>query len=352
MSLFAFADLLARGGSLGLLALWSWLLLRDHRHALAARVAVAMNLSIACHVIATIPGITAGNAIDWFFELGSVCVPSLFWLLTRAWFNDEQSIGWLGWASVPFCMAAVAVILMAEETMPPLALAGVILLRALMFTLGFAGLWLAWRGRDEDLVEERRRLRLLLIATVGLFVILTNLIEILAFNSVIGEYWRSLLQIGIALSTLAFCAAMFGIRQNDVMGAPLRHVPSPPRATEVDEAAIGRLEALMQHDKPYRDEGLTIAGLARLLGEQEYRLRRLINGTLGFRNFAQFLNGYRLAEVKAALADPAQREVPILTIALDAGFGSLGPFNRAFRDAEGMTPSEYRSLRLIDSKNG
>jgi AraC-like DNA-binding protein len=92
--------------------------------------------------------------------------------------------------------------------------------------------------------------------------------------------------------------------------------------------------------------------LAARLGEQEYRLRRVINRAMGHRNFAQFLNSYRLAEVKQALADPAQREVPILTIALDAGFGSLGPFNRAFREAEGMTPSEYRSRTLADSGIG
>jgi transcriptional regulator GlxA family with amidase domain len=50
--------------------------------------------------------------------------------------------------------------------------------------------------------------------------------------------------------------------------------------------------------------------------------------------------------VKAALTDPTQSDVPILTIALDAGFGSLGPFNRAFRESEAMTPSEYRSRNL------
>ena len=72
-------------------------------------------------------------------------------------------------------------------------------------------------------------------------------------------------------------------------------------------------------------------------------MRGLINGQLGQRNFAAFLNGYRLEEVKAALVDPEQRQVPILTIALDAGFGSLGPFNRAFREVEGMTPTEYRN---------
>jgi AraC-like DNA-binding protein len=38
--------------------------------------------------------------------------------------------------------------------------------------------------------------------------------------------------------------------------------------------------------------------------------------------------------------------VPILTIALDAGFQSLGPFNRAFKSQAGMTPSEFRRLQL------
>jgi AraC-like DNA-binding protein len=37
--------------------------------------------------------------------------------------------------------------------------------------------------------------------------------------------------------------------------------------------------------------------------------------------------------------------VPILTIALDAGFGSIGPFNRAFKAHTGLTPSEYRRAR-------
>jgi AraC-like DNA-binding protein len=346
LSGFALADALARGGSLALLALWSWLLLRDHGHALAARLAVAMNAAVACHVLATIHNITGGIVVDWMFELGSVTVPALFWLFARAWFDDERRIGWLAWASVPLCMALVIVIELSLTHHLALAGACVVILRGAMFGLGFAGLWTAWRGRDEDLVEGRRRLRLLLIATVGLFVIATNVIEILAFNRIIADYWRSIIQIGIALSTLAFCAALFGIRQSDLMGAPRRQVRSQAPAGEVDSEFAVKIQQLMERDKPYRDERLTIASLAQRLGEQEYRLRRLINGTLGYRNFAQFLNAYRLAEVKTALADPAQREVPILTIALDAGFGSLGPFNRAFREAEGMTPSEFRSRAI------
>ena len=139
---------------------------------------------------------------------------------------------------------------------------------------------------------------------------------------------------------------MLGMRDRDLFAPAVAAAPpADARQNPVQVALAGRLDAHMRRERPYRAEGLTIAALASQLGEQEYRLRRLINGHLGYRNFAAFLNGYRLNEVREALADPAQRTVPILTIALDAGFGSLAPFNRAFREAEGMTPSAYRQAR-------
>ena len=106
------------------------------------------------------------------------------------------------------------------------------------------------------------------------------------------------------------------------------------------------LRKLMEDGKAYRDDGLSIASLSQKLNVQEYRLRRLINGQLGHRNFSAFVNGYRLAEAEAALGDPAQADVPVLTIALDAGFGSIGPFNRAFKAHTGQTPTDYRRARL------
>ena len=53
---------------------------------------------------------------------------------------------------------------------------------------------------------------------------------------------------------------------------------------------------------------------------------------------------YRVADAKAALSDPSQCEVPVLTIAMDSGFQSLGPFNRAFKADTGLTPTEYRRM--------
>ena len=109
-----------------------------------------------------------------------------------------------------------------------------------------------------------------------------------------------------------------------------------------DAKLLSALERLMTVERIYRKEGLTIGMLAAKMGLPEYRLRRLINQGLGHRNFNAFVNRYRIEDAKAALADPGQDEVPILTIALDAGFQSLGPFNRAFKAEAGVTPSDYR----------
>lgn len=105
----------------------------------------------------------------------------------------------------------------------------------------------------------------------------------------------------------------------------------------------------MTRDRAYREENLTVASLAARLKVPEYRLRRHINQRLGHRNFNAYINGLRLAEAQAALANPSKRDLPVLTLALDAGFQSIGPFNRAFKAATGLTPTDFRRQRLADS---
>jgi AraC-like DNA-binding protein len=87
----------------------------------------------------------------------------------------------------------------------------------------------------------------------------------------------------------------------------------------------------MTIDRTYRQEGLTIGRLAQVHRLPEYKLRRLINQGLGYRNFTSLLNHYRLADVKAALGDPSQAA------------------SRAFKADTGLTPSEYRRLKLGDA---
>ena len=336
--------ILARGGSFALLALWSWLLFRDHRQFLPARLAIAMNAAIICHVIANVPGLPTIPVVDFLFELGSGMVAVFFWLFARTWFNDKTSIDWKSWALVAASAILLSVMILEYPERSPLFWALALTWRISLFGFALAGLWEAWRGRANDLVEPRRRFRAILVVVVALAVGLTNLVEILANNVVLPEDSRHLLEILIFVLAFGFCAAMFDIKQSGLFGEAVKLPDS--RTPVSDDPLANRLLDHMVRERSYRLETLTIAALAAQLGEQEYRIRRVINGQLGHRNFAAFLNGYRLDEVKQALADPDQRDVPILTIALDAGFGSLGPFNRAFREAEGTTPSLYRGKHL------
>ena len=122
-------------------------------------------------------------------------------------------------------------------------------------------------------------------------------------------------------------------------------VPVAQDSNAADQKLVDALMRLMADERIYRHDNITVGTLATKLSIPEYRLRRLINQQLGYRNFNVFLNNHRIEEAKAALADPTQAEVPVITIAMDAGFQSLGPFNRAFKATTGVTPTEYRRLK-------
>jgi AraC-like DNA-binding protein len=96
----------------------------------------------------------------------------------------------------------------------------------------------------------------------------------------------------------------------------------------------------------YREAGLTIAVLATKLGLPEYKLRAFIHQELGFRNFNAMLHVYRVAEACEILVDAKKANLPVLTVALSVGYQSITPFNNAFRELKGMTPSEFRKQAL------
>lgn len=127
-------------------------------------------------------------------------------------------------------------------------------------------------------------------------------------------------------------------------GHPLAAVGrSRARPRTDEETGLGdRILGLMTEEGVYAQPNLKVADLARRLGEAEYKVSRSITGSLGFANFNQMANHFRVEEAKRRLADPALRRLPVLTIAYDCGFGSIGPFNRAFKAQTGLTPLAFR----------
>lgn len=111
----------------------------------------------------------------------------------------------------------------------------------------------------------------------------------------------------------------------------------------LDPALAERLHGLVEEDQVFRKEGLTIAGLAKRLGAQEYKVRQLINAQLGFRNFNAFLHHFRIDEAQRTLRDPAQAHLGVAEIAYQVGYRSLATFNKAFKETTGQTPTEFRA---------
>jgi AraC-like DNA-binding protein len=113
------------------------------------------------------------------------------------------------------------------------------------------------------------------------------------------------------------------------------------KKTAPDSALIDKLCCHMEQKKPYLDPELTLSNLAKDLEISRSQLSQLINDGIG-ENFYDFVNKYRVEEVKKLMIDPSVKNYNILGIALEAGFKSKSTFNLIFKRFTGITPTEYR----------
>ncbi|GGD69595.1 helix-turn-helix domain-containing protein [Lacimicrobium alkaliphilum] len=197
----------------------------------------------------------------------------------------------------------------------------------------------AIKSFEDDLVEKRRRLRRIMITTISFYMALLTLVE-LAQTS-LKDHWL----FSLSNATAALLVSLYFSREYNLMaGRPSAESSSPlPREnTEPEPHPLIAVLTKLMKEGFYQQNGLTVNQLARELKVPAHQLRQMINTQMGFDNFTQFINSYRIPDVCEALSDPNRARDPILTIALEAGFNSIAPFNRAFRQQMGMTPSEYR----------
>ena len=91
--------------------------------------------------------------------------------------------------------------------------------------------------------------------------------------------------------------------------------------------------------KNNQDEELTLKKLATKFGYSEYHLSRKFKEISGML-FRDYLRYRKLAFALKRLRDTDES---VLAIGLDYGFSSNEAFTRAFKEAYGMTPTDYRS---------
>jgi len=189
----------------------------------------------------------------------------------------------------------------------------------------------------------------------GLIVAFGHYAEYLSFS--IAPMPNELLFFYMFLITTAFNISCMRLRSDalQVISLPpeqqLRHLkPVPNTSTKNDSPAlVKRIYDVLKEEKLYTRQGLTIGELAKRLSLQEYRLRRLINKQLGYRNFNQFLNELRIDEACKRLTEPSDHREQIANIAYDVGYSALSSFNKAFKDLRLVTPTQYRDNALQDS---
>ncbi|OKO79601.1 AraC family transcriptional regulator [Bradyrhizobium sp. NAS80.1] len=349
---FATLELAFRAASVALLLVLAASLASDFRNVLAGRLAIALALGSAAHAASASIGaptlVSAWHAPLIALSTGNVVV---FWLFTRALFDDEFRLRrWHGlvWALVvAFSFASCLRIAAGGNVQFSIIATNLI-------SLGFIALAVVqtMASWSADLVERRRRVRVFIVAAAALYGGLNALLQMLVVGQDAGDVVNLINAGALACVVAAISWAMMRVDGADLFPVSVEIapaiVPNPPAAAEeaADQKLIDALMRLMADERIYRQENISIGVLAGRLKIPEYRLRRLINQRLGYRNFNVFLNNHRIEEAKAALADPAQAEVPVITIAMDAGFQSLGPFNRAFKAVTGVTPTEYRRLKV------
>ena len=339
-------DVLIRYPAVALLLLFAALTLRQPALPRAALLAVLTAVSVAALLLGTAPEILRlpfpAHAIVRVLDAPSIV---LIWWFGRAMFEDDFRLGRLEWGVFAAFVGPLMVMRLREFGVP-IEPPSLLPLWIDLVSYGIMAhlAWSTLRGRGGDMIEARRNWRygfvLALAVAIGVSV---------STETLFSAFHDDLVSLGRAVFALVLTGWVFFSLADLRIHALTFQAAAPRPADDIDprdKALHVKLLAAMEQEQVYATPGLSIADLAEKLGVPEHRLRALINQGLGHRNFAAFLGVYRVAAAKQALKDPAQARTPILSIAMATGFGSLAPFNRAFKASEGVTPTEYRRTAL------
>ena len=356
-----FSELFAPLAISQLLLLGAFLL--SHYRGLLARLVALFCLCLIAYVLLTM-GLFSDNFLATFILLRlATASPFVIWLIAYLLFVDGGRIRRAIWGTMAFFFLARALGEIVVSNNPEslnnvfLLLFADILPQLVMLAFSVHSIVLASYGYQDDLIVRRRQFRVLFVLLMAAIVVavlgigaLSRFQDLLAFELIGGlsdfpssVYTAYMFFVSLLLNIQAFKLsdeAMSLIPEDSVL--PIHNGSKASHQNQADPALVRNLEKLMQEEKLYSQPGLTIAELAERLSIQEYKLRRLINQSMNYRNFNQFLNNYRIEEASKILLSS---DSPISSIALDVGYSSLSVFNKAFKERFNMTPTEYRSTR-------
>ena len=263
------------------------------------------------------------------------------WLLARALFR-KRAVRASPWPLIVVLVlvAAGAFLQFAGAAAEPMAhmignVAGMVSSTVLLLALSEP-----LRDLSKDMALTERRFRIVFTGGyAGLVVVAVMWVNGAPAGSLTAQ-WGGMVKIACAVVALIGMGTAIWYRGR----MPWADEDSVRRRTVVPDDAVlaQKILRVMGDEAAYAMADLKVADLARRVMAADYKVTQCITGPLGFRNFNHMINHFRIEEASRKLSDPWFDHLPVLTIALDCGFGSIGPFNRAFKARFGETPTAFR----------
>lgn len=323
----------------------------------ASRLMIALSVGLSAYMLTGLPVMqTAHPVLLFILNLLSISCPALFWLLSRELFqpqtNTQVPIAVVILIGTYLTLRITGLAVFEDQVLrqqPVMQALFIYLPQIIMIGLVSHACLAALQqihDKDGEDTQNYPKSHIVFILTLGAIIFMVVSTSALGMGS---DFIRALHFFAIFVAAFAFNTQL--LRLEPVLAQLFIHgntIKSAATLNSKEQQQYQRIMDTLRKERLYARPGLTLRNVADALPMREYRLREFINKTLGYRNFNQFVNAFRLELACEKLSLPPNDKVLISSIAWDLGYSSPSTFNKVFKKRFGVTPSEFRKQIVSD----